>query len=60
MNFDQMPKVELHLYLDCCLIFKAIHIFDPTVTLDLSKRVYSACQTEGRRVDFSAMESGCW
>jgi adenosine deaminase len=31
-NYSQLPKVELHLHLDCCLSYQAVHQLDPSVT----------------------------
>jgi adenosine deaminase len=33
MNFSTLPKVELHLHLDCSLSFSAVSRLDPSVTL---------------------------
>lgn len=33
MNFSKLPKVELHLHLDCSLSFAAVARIDPSVTL---------------------------
>jgi adenosine deaminase len=32
MNFDQLPKVELHLHLDCSLSYEVVKKLDPSVT----------------------------
>ena len=32
MNFAQLPKVELHLHLDCCLSYAVVRRLAPTVT----------------------------
>ena len=32
MNFQQLPKVELHLHLDCGLNYEVVSTIDPSVT----------------------------
>jgi adenosine deaminase len=39
---EHMPKVELHLHLDCCLSYSAVHLLDPTVTPETYRREFIA------------------
>jgi adenosine deaminase len=32
MNYAQLPKIELHLHLDCSLSYKVVHAIDNTIT----------------------------
>ena len=32
MNFQQLPKIELHLHLDCSLSYDVVHQIDPSVS----------------------------
>jgi len=34
MNFDLLPKVELHLHLDCCLSYDVVKILSPGISYD--------------------------
>jgi adenosine deaminase len=34
MNFQQLPKVELHLHLDCSLSYDVVSQIDPSITLE--------------------------
>ena len=34
MNFDHLPKVELHLHLDCSLSYTVVSQIDPSITLE--------------------------
>src|SRR5579863_4095117 len=34
MDFSALPKIELHLHLDCSLSFTAVSAIDPSVTLE--------------------------
>ncbi|MEO5946371.1 MAG: adenosine deaminase [Chitinophagaceae bacterium] len=34
MNYSILPKIELHLHLDCSLSYKAVQQIDPTITLE--------------------------
>lgn len=34
MNFQHLPKVELHLHLDCSLSYKVVSEIDPAITLE--------------------------
>ncbi len=34
MNIDQLPKVELHLHLDCSLSYTVVSQIDPSITLE--------------------------
>ena len=42
MNFQNLPKVDLHLHLDCSLSFDVVHTIDPTISLDEYKRSFIA------------------
>jgi len=35
MNFDHLPKVELHLHLDCSLSYTVVSQIDPSITLEI-------------------------
>src|SRR5579864_5905195 len=41
MNYNALPKVELHLHLDCSLSYEAVARLDPTVTLQEYRRAYN-------------------
>ena len=32
MNYENLPKIELHLHLDCCLSFEVVQKLDPSIT----------------------------
>jgi adenosine deaminase len=34
MNIEQLPKVELHLHLDCSLSYAVVSQIDPSITLE--------------------------
>ncbi|UCF26862.1 MAG: adenosine deaminase, partial [Chloroflexota bacterium] len=34
MDFQQLPKVELHLHLDCSLSFEIVSQIEPSITLE--------------------------
>ena len=34
MNYNQLPKIELHLHLDCSLSYKVVQKIDPTITFE--------------------------
>lgn len=42
MNFQQLPKVELHLHLDCSLSYEVVQRIDATITEEEYKRDYIA------------------
>lgn len=42
MDYSQLPKIELHLHLDCSLSYEVVHQLDPTVTLEEYKRSFIA------------------
>ncbi len=42
MNFQQLPKVELHLHLDCSLSYEVVSEIDPTITLEKYKANFIA------------------
>ncbi len=42
MNFQQLPKVELHLHLDCSLSFDVVKKIDPAVTEETYRRDFIA------------------
>lgn len=42
MDFRALPKVELHLHLDCSLSFAAVSHIDPSVTLEEYQRDFNA------------------
>jgi adenosine deaminase len=42
MDFDTLPKVELHLHLDCSLSFAAVSRIDPSVTLQAYQQDFNA------------------
>ena len=33
-NFNSLPKVELHVHLDCCLSYKALKKINPKISYD--------------------------
>jgi adenosine deaminase len=41
-NLQNLPKIELHLHLDCCLSFDAVHQLDPSVTIEDYRQNYVA------------------
>lgn len=42
MNYQSLPKVELHLHLDCSLSYKVVQQIDPATTLDEYKEAFIA------------------
>lgn len=42
MDFDKLPKVELHLHLDCSLSFAAVSRIDPSITLQEYQQEFNA------------------
>ncbi len=42
MDFRALPKIELHLHLDCSLSFSSVSRIDPTVTLQEYQQDYNA------------------
>ena len=42
MNFtiEKLPKVELHVHLDCCLSYKALSKIDSSISLSLFKEMF--------------------
>ena len=42
MSFDQLPKVELHLHLDCSLGYEVVNRIDPSVTEEIYRRDFIA------------------
>jgi adenosine deaminase len=41
-SFRNLPKVELHLHLDCCLSYHAVQRLDPSITADAYRRDFIA------------------
>ncbi len=52
MNFDTLPKVELHLHLDCSLSYDVVKQLDPSVTADDYQRDFIAPAKCEDLVDF--------
>ncbi|MBK8504972.1 MAG: adenosine deaminase [Saprospiraceae bacterium] len=42
MNLRSIPKIELHLHLDCSLSYKVVHQLDPLVTFDEFEHSFKA------------------
>jgi adenosine deaminase len=42
MEIAQLPKVELHLHLDCSLSYQTVHQLDPTITPETYKKQFIA------------------
>jgi len=42
MSFSQLPKIELHLHLDCSLSFQVVQKIDPTISFDEYKQSFIA------------------
>src|SRR5688572_630378 len=42
MNVTQLPKVELHLHLDCSLSYKVVHQLDPSISLETYQESFIA------------------
>jgi adenosine deaminase len=42
MNWSELPKVELHLHLDCSLSFEIVRMFDPAIDEDTYNFLYKA------------------
>jgi adenosine deaminase len=42
MDVNLLPKVELHLHLDCCLSYKVVHQLDPAVTPEAYRESFIA------------------
>lgn len=41
-SFKELPKIELHLHLDCCLSFDVVKIIDPNITPDIYNKSFIA------------------
>jgi adenosine deaminase len=52
MNFDKLPKVELHLHLDCSLSYNVVKKIDPSVTEEQYKHEFIAPPKCDDLVDF--------
>ena len=52
MDFSALPKVELHLHLDCSLSFAAVSRIDPTVTLKTYQRDFNGPEKFPNLADF--------
>ena len=42
MSFDQLPKVELHLHLDCSLSYEVVNKIDPSITEEIYRHDFIA------------------
>ena len=42
MNLHTLPKIKLHLYLDCCVSFEAVQRLAPNVTPEAFARDFVA------------------
>jgi adenosine deaminase len=42
MNFQSLPKIELHLHLDCSLSFKVVQQLDPSVSYEVFRQSFVA------------------
>ena len=42
MNWRALPKVELHLHLDCSLSYEVVHMFEPEITIEQYNEQYKA------------------
>jgi adenosine deaminase len=42
MNLSELPKIELHSHLDCCLSYDAVHRIDPAITREQYDRQFVA------------------
>jgi len=52
MNFDKLPKVELHLHLDCSLSYDVVKKIDPSVTEEIYRHDFIAPAKCDDLVDF--------
>lgn len=52
MNFDQLPKVELHLHLDCSLSYDVVNKIDPSITEAIYRHDFIAPAKCDDLVDF--------
>ncbi|GAC1370692.1 MAG: adenosine deaminase [Ktedonobacteraceae bacterium] len=52
MDFQALPKVELHLHLDCSLSYEAVRTIDPTITLQEYQHDFIAPARCTNLVDF--------
>lgn len=53
MNFRTLPKIELHLHLDCCLSYEVVRRLAPEVTPEAFARDFVAppkCQKTNKYV----------
>lgn len=41
-NFSNLPKIELHLHLDCSLSFEVVHQIEPTISLEVYRSSFVA------------------
>ena len=48
MDYKQLPKIELHLHLDCSLSYEVVHTIDPSVTREQfeSEFIAPVCSTD--------------
>lgn len=42
MNFRSLPKIELHLHLDCCLSYAVVQQLDPAISEEVYRRDFMA------------------
>jgi adenosine deaminase len=52
MNFDKLPKVELHLHLDCSLSYDVVKKIDPSITEEVYRHDFIAPAKCSDLVDF--------
>lgn len=52
MDFSALPKVELHLHLDCSLSFAAVSAIDPAITPDIYERDFHGPEKFADLADF--------
>ena len=52
MNFQALPKIELHLHLDCSLSYNVVHTINPAISLEAFQRDFIAPPRCTNLVDF--------
>ena len=52
MDFSALPKVELHLHLDCSLSYAAVSALDSSVTLETYQQDYQGPEKIADLADF--------
>lgn len=46
MDYRSLPKIELHLHLDCSLSYKVVQQINPAITLEEYRHFFSYCPSQ--------------